>query len=25
MLFHLAVHLNCSPTTHILDVREGPE
>jgi len=25
MLFHLAVHLVRSPTTHILDVREGPE
>ena len=25
MLFHLAVHLICSPTTHTLDVREGPE
>ena len=25
MLFHLAVHLVRSPTTHILDVREVPE
>ena len=25
MLLHLAVHLICSPTTHILDVRTRPE
>jgi TRAP-type C4-dicarboxylate transport system permease small subunit len=25
MLFHLVVHLIRSPTTHILDVHEGPE
>jgi TRAP-type C4-dicarboxylate transport system permease small subunit len=25
MLFHLAVHLLCSPTTHLLDVRERSE